>query len=67
VAYLRALAIDAHFAEPDELACQLMLLMEGATITALVQSDLDAARRAGAIAEALIEQWPNEGAVRLAT
>lgn len=35
---------DAGLPEPDEAADTLMLLIEGATVTALVEDDRDAAR-----------------------
>lgn len=52
--YLRTLTGDAGLADPDEAADTLMLLIEGATVTALVEGDYLAARRAGRAAEALL-------------
>lgn len=52
--YLEALASEAQAPDPAALARQLMLLLEGAIITALVQDDRNAARDARAVAEALL-------------
>ena len=52
--YLRDLARDADLADPQQAAETLMLLIEGATVTALVEGDRDAARRARRAAEALL-------------
>lgn len=56
VDYLEQLARDANIARPRSFAKQLMLLMEGAIITAVVQEDPNAARTAGAMAAALLAQ-----------
>jgi AcrR family transcriptional regulator len=62
--YLRSLTGDAELADPDEAADTLMLLIEGATVTALVEGDRQAAQRAGRAAEALLGgfggQEPNQ-------
>lgn len=54
IEYLQNLLDDADL-QSAQLAQQLMLLMEGAIATALVQEDLDAARTAGNIAGLLID------------
>jgi hypothetical protein len=41
-------------ADPDAVSDQWMLLTEGATITALVEGDLSAARKARAAADAIL-------------
>ena len=53
-AYLRELTAAAGLDAPDEAADTLMLLIEGATMTALVEGDMAAARKAGRAAEALL-------------
>jgi AcrR family transcriptional regulator len=53
-AYFRELAVAAGVDNPDALSDQWMLLSEGATVTALVEDDRDAARRARMAAEALL-------------
>ncbi len=62
--YLRSLTHDAELADPDQAADTLMLLIEGATVTALVEGDHLAAQRAGRAAEALLGgfggQEPNQ-------
>jgi hypothetical protein len=54
-AYLRNLARAAGAADADGLAGQLMLLIEGAIVLAHVAGDKDAARRARAAAETLLD------------
>ncbi|MGH9023453.1 MAG: TetR/AcrR family transcriptional regulator [Acidimicrobiia bacterium] len=54
--YFRDLAVAAGVKDPDALSDQWMLLSEGATVTALVEGDLDAARRARSAAEALLSR-----------
>ena len=53
--YFRALAEAAGSEDPDLISDQWMLLTEGATITALVEGDLTAARKAGAGADAILQ------------
>jgi AcrR family transcriptional regulator len=53
-AYFRELAVAAGVDDPDLISDQWMLLSEGATVTALVEDDRDAARRARQAAEALL-------------
>jgi AcrR family transcriptional regulator len=53
-AYFRELAVAAGVDHPDDVSDQWMLLSEGATVTALVEDDRDAARRARKAAEALL-------------
>jgi len=52
--YFRQLAGAAGVADPGAISEQWMLLSEGATVTALVEDDRDAARRARTAAEALL-------------
>jgi AcrR family transcriptional regulator len=52
--YFRELAVAAGLDDPDAISDQWMLLSEGATITALVEDDRDAARRARKAAEVLL-------------
>lgn len=52
--YLEVLATQAGAPDPAALARQLMLLLEGAIVTALVQGDRDAARDARAVAGDLL-------------
>jgi AcrR family transcriptional regulator len=52
--YFRQLAVAAGLADPDAISEQWMLLSEGATITALVEDDRDAGRRARRAAEVLL-------------
>lgn len=54
--YVRDLAVAAGVADPEALATQIMLLVEGAIVTALVQDDLRAAAGAKAAARSLVEQ-----------
>lgn len=58
VDYLEQLATDAGILEPRPFAKQLMLLMEGAIITAVVQDDPDAAKTAGEMAAVLLARIP---------
>ena len=53
--YFRALAEAAGSEDPDLISDQWMLLTEGATITALVEGDLTAARKARAGADAILQ------------
>jgi len=53
-AYFRELAVAARVDDPDAISDQWMLLSEGATVTALVEDDREAARRARKAAEALL-------------
>jgi AcrR family transcriptional regulator len=53
-AYFRELAVAAGVDNPDDLSDEWMLLSEGATVTALVEDDRNAARRARKAAEALL-------------
>jgi AcrR family transcriptional regulator len=53
---IERLARAAGADDPQEISDQLMLLMEGATITALVEGDWQAARRAGAAATRLVAE-----------
>ncbi|HLM21401.1 MAG TPA: hypothetical protein VK390_07750 [Propionibacteriaceae bacterium] len=52
--YFRQLAEAARLPNPSEISDQWMLLSEGAIITALVEDDRDAAKRAGKAATALL-------------
>jgi AcrR family transcriptional regulator len=54
--YVEELATAAGFANPAALAKRIMLLIEGAIITALVQEDPDAAKDAKQAARALVTQ-----------
>lgn len=54
--YFRELAAAAAAADPDQLAEGLMLLMEGAIVMRHVAGQADAARRARASAQVLIDQ-----------
>ncbi len=56
--YLLELADDAGVAEPRALADSLMLLIEGAIVTALVERDLDAAGRGRRAAGLLLAGLP---------
>lgn len=55
--YFQELAEAAGLPGADALSDQWMLLSEGATITALVEGDLAAARKARAGAEAMLRAW----------
>ena len=52
--YIKGLAMDAGVSDPDELAYELALLLEGATVTAQVSQLTNAAKTAKHIAEVLI-------------
>lgn len=52
--YFRALAEEAGLDDPEAISDQWMLLTEGATITALVEGDLNAGRRARVGASAIL-------------
>jgi AcrR family transcriptional regulator len=54
--YVHQLAVEAQVPDPEALSRQIMLLVEGAIITALVQDDLAAARNAKVAARALVRQ-----------
>ena len=55
---LRALAADAGLDEPDRLARQLLLLLEGATVVAAIDGGADAAHDARRAAAALLAAAP---------
>lgn len=59
--YVQELAAAAGVSEPMNLAKQIMLLVEGAIVTALVQDDLKAARNAKVAASVLVNQALNPG------
>ena len=52
--YIQELAEQAGAANPEELAKQLSLLIEGSIASAHVERDLDAARRAKKMAELFV-------------
>lgn len=54
--YVRDLAVAAGVADPEALSTQIMLLVEGSIVTALVQDDLQAAANAKAAARSLVKQ-----------
>lgn len=54
-AYLRQLVDPLDVSDPDGLAAQLAVLVEGATVVAAVTGDLDAARTSRTCAEALLD------------
>jgi AcrR family transcriptional regulator len=54
-------ARSAGIAKPEEFSHQLQILMMGAIVSAS-RGDLDAARRARGIAEALLSRWPDAAA-----
>lgn len=56
--YIRELCIQAKAAEPDSLADQLALLLEGAIVTAQVSQQVDSARTAKEIARRLLDRLP---------
>jgi AcrR family transcriptional regulator len=62
--YLRDLTTAAGLDDPETAADTMMLLIEGATITALVEGDRLAARRAGRAAEALVSPLDGRTATR---
>jgi hypothetical protein len=47
---------DARLPEPEKIVGQLMVLVEGAIVTAYVEGDYGAARRAKEMAEVLLRQ-----------
>ncbi|CAN5652858.1 TetR/AcrR family transcriptional regulator [soil metagenome] len=53
--YLGQLASEAETKDPDKLADQLLILVEGATITAVMRTAKESVERAKEAAEALIE------------
>jgi AcrR family transcriptional regulator len=53
-AYLASLAESAGFAQPDAVAGQLHLLVEGVTVTMLIEGSNDAAHRGRAAAQAIL-------------
>ncbi|MBA2691811.1 MAG: TetR/AcrR family transcriptional regulator [Rubrobacter sp.] len=53
--YLKQLAEEADVEEPDKLADQLLVLVEGATITAVMRTAKESVERAKEAAEVLIE------------
>lgn len=53
--YLKQLADEAGAGEPDKLADQLLMLVEGATITAVMRTAKESVERAKEAAEILIE------------
>lgn len=55
IVYMRELAAAAGAREPQQLAEQLVLLLEGATVMAQLNGNLDLVERARATAEQLIE------------
>ena len=60
--WLLSLALAEGFDGPTarRLSSYLMILMEGAIITALVQNDLDAGRQAGEAAAILVERYQSQ-------
>jgi len=56
--YIKELCVQAGTAEPDALADQLALLLEGAIVTAQVSQKLDAAGTAREVARRLVDQLP---------
>lgn len=58
--YLASLASDAGAGEPGELAEQFLILFEGATITTVMGSSQQPARKAREVAAALIESKINQ-------
>lgn len=53
--YLAGLAAQAHVSDPDLLAYELLLLVDGANARVVVEGDLQAAARARRVAELLVE------------
>ena len=53
-AWLRSLAVQAGFARPDDIAATLILLLDGATVSAVVSHAPAAADQAKAAAAALL-------------
>lgn len=62
LAYLRRLTEEAGVKEPQQLACQLMLLVEGAIVMAQMGAGLTAARNARDAASVLLENAAREAA-----
>ncbi|GAA2060843.1 TetR/AcrR family transcriptional regulator [Catenulispora yoronensis] len=62
--YLDTLLADAGRADHAELAPELMLLVDGAIVTALREGNPDSAVRARRIAEALLARQPDPGDAR---
>jgi len=54
--FLGRLVADARLPEPEKIVGQLMVLVEGAIVTAYVEGDYGAARRAKEMAEVLLRQ-----------
>lgn len=54
--YLSSLATDAQLHEPETLAYELLLLIDGANARVLVEGDLHAASHARRVAELLVER-----------
>ncbi len=54
-AYLATIAAEGGISQADELACQLMILFDGAIVTAQVSGVHEAARSARRIAEGLVD------------
>ena len=54
--YIKTLCLQAGAGDPDALADQLALILEGATVTAQVSQDVDSARTAKGIARLLLAQ-----------
>lgn len=52
--WITELAVEARLHDPDAVGSQILLLMEGAIITALVDRDASAAGRAKSVAEHLV-------------
>ena len=52
--FVERLVTEARFSEPEKVAGQLMLLMEGAIVSAYVEGDQGAAQRAKEMAEVLL-------------
>ena len=52
--FVERLVTEARFSEPEKVAGQLMLLMEGAIVSAYVEGDQGAAQRAKEMAEILL-------------
>ncbi|MGI8538770.1 MAG: TetR/AcrR family transcriptional regulator [Rubrobacteraceae bacterium] len=59
--YLGRLVEEAGTEEPDKLAGQLLMLVEGATITAVMRTATESIERAKEAAEALISASPRAG------
>ncbi len=57
--YITNLAAEAGAREPEELAEQVLILFEGATVTAAMQTSREPVRRARDVAEALVSDIRN--------